>query len=155
MLVILAGCSQAPPPVADTREADAKAIRDLESASLKAWQAHDAEQVASFWAADADVMNPNMALVKGSAMPGVLKDMLADPNFSLDFTSTKVEVARSGDFGYTQGTYMTTMSDPKTKAKLSEKGKYVTVFQKQADGNWKAVEDIFNADAPAAPSDKK
>jgi ketosteroid isomerase-like protein len=34
---------------------------------------------------------------------------------------------------------------------LTEKGKYVTVYKKQADGGWKAVADIFNADAPAAP----
>ena len=33
---------------------------------------------------------------------------------------------------------------------LTEKGKYATVFKKQADGSWRAVADINNADAPAA-----
>ena len=30
---------------------------------------------------------------------------------------------------------------------LTEKGKYVTVWKKQSDGNWKVTDDIFNADA--------
>jgi ketosteroid isomerase-like protein len=37
---------------------------------------------------------------------------------------------------------------------LTVNGKYVTVFQKPADGGWKAVADIFNEDAPAAPAKK-
>ena len=40
-----------------------------------------------------------------------------------------------------------TTSDPKTKAPVTEKGKYL-VFRKQADGAWKAVEDTFMSDAP-------
>jgi len=34
---------------------------------------------------------------------------------------------------------------------VAEKGKYVTVYKKQADGKWKAIADIDNADAPAVP----
>jgi hypothetical protein len=34
---------------------------------------------------------------------------------------------------------------------MSEKGKYVTVWKKQANGQWKVAEDIFNADAPPPP----
>ena len=45
-----------------------------------------------------------------------------------------------------------TYSEPKTGATLIEKGKYVTVHQKQPDGSWKIVEDIENADAPATPA---
>ena len=36
-----------------------------------------------------------------------------------------------------------------TKKKMVEEGKFVNVFKKQADGRWKTVADIFNADAPA------
>jgi ketosteroid isomerase-like protein len=49
------------------------------------------------------------------------------------------------------------MTNPKTKRAETEHGKYVTVYQKQTDGSWKAVEDINNADAPAvaeAPAKK-
>ena len=36
LVVILAGCKQAPLPVPDTHDADVKAIRDLEAAQLQA-----------------------------------------------------------------------------------------------------------------------
>jgi ketosteroid isomerase-like protein len=60
-----------------------------------------------------------------------------------------VEVSTGGDLAYSQGAYAFTGTDPKTKRVMSEKGKYVEVYKKQADGSWKIVEDINNADAPA------
>jgi ketosteroid isomerase-like protein len=45
-----------------------------------------------------------------------------------------------------------TSTNPKTKKPATDKGKYVTVFKKQADGSWKVVADIFNSDGPAAPA---
>ncbi len=96
-----------------------------------------------------------MAAMKGKeAMRAALKEMLADPNLALSFTATSAEVSKGGDLAYTQGTYTMTMTDPKTKKAVTEKGKYVTVYRKQADGSWKAVEDINNADAPAEPAKK-
>ena len=47
---------------------------------------------------------------------------------------------------YLQGTY--TMTDPKTKKPMADKGKYLTVFTKQPDGSWKAIADAFNSDPP-------
>jgi ketosteroid isomerase-like protein len=47
-----------------------------------------------------------------------------------------------------------TMTDPKTKKVLTEKGRYVTVYKKQADGGWKAVVDIDSEDAPPSPAKK-
>ena len=40
------------------------------------------------------------------------------------------------------------MTNPKTKKPVTDKGKYVTVYKKQADGSWKAVADILNSDMP-------
>ena len=42
-----------------------------------------------------------------------------------------------------------TMTDPKTKQPVTDHGKYVTIFRKQADGKWKAVEDMISSDMPA------
>ncbi len=38
-------------------------------------------------------------------------------------------------------------NDPSGKM-ISDKGKYVTVWKKQADGSWKVMLDIFNTDLP-------
>jgi ketosteroid isomerase-like protein len=47
-----------------------------------------------------------------------------------------------------------TMTNPKTKKVLTEKGRYVTVYKKQADGGWKAIVDIDSEDARPSPAKK-
>lgn len=153
-LLALAGCTQPPPlPPPDTREADAKTIKDSEAAWNKEWAAKDAQAIVNHYADDASVEMPNMAIMTGKpAITAGLKDFLSDPNMALTFESAQVEVSKGGDLAYTRGSYSITMTDSKTKKPVVEKGKYVTVYRKQADGSWKAVQDINNADAPAAPA---
>jgi ketosteroid isomerase-like protein len=55
--------------------------------------------------------------------------------------------SKCGDMVYLQGTYTMTMTDPKTKKPLTDKGKYLTIFTKQPDGIWKAIADTFNSDS--------
>ena len=156
LAVILAGCQQAPPPPApDTHDADAKAIRDVETAWVQALAAKDFDKSMAFYADDASVFIPDALVANGmAAIKAVWKPMLEDKNFSFTFASDKVDVAKSGDLGYAQGSFTYTMTDPKTKRVLTERGKYVTVYKKQTDGSWKAVADIGNEDAPAAPAKK-
>jgi len=156
LAVIVAGCHQAPPPPAlDTHDADVKAIRDVETACNQALAAKDLDKVAALYADDASVFLPDAPVVNGmAAIKATWKPMMEDKNFSLSFVSDKVDVAKSGDLGYSQGTNTWTMTDPKTKKVITEKGKYVTVYKKQADGGWKAVADIAIEDAPPAPVKK-
>jgi ketosteroid isomerase-like protein len=60
-----------------------------------------------------------------------------------------VEVARSGDLAYTRGAYQLSFKSPQG-TQVTDQGKYLTVYRRQPDGSWKAVEDIFNSDLPAA-----
>ncbi len=138
----------------DTTAADTQAIRDGETAWVKDWQAKDTDKIVSHYSPDAVLMISNMPAMKGSdAIKGGIGGMLKDPHLSLTFAPTAVVVAKGGDIAYTQGVYTMTYTDPKSKVTLIEKGKYVTVYQKQPDGSWKAVEDIDNADAPATPAE--
>ena len=153
--LFLAGCAQAPPPQPDTRAADEKAIRDIESQWVKDFHAKDLEKETSVYADDASFLMTNMPIQTGkNAIRAAHKPLLEDPNFFVDLAPSKVVVSRSGDVGYARGAYTFAYSDPKTKKPLKEKGKYIDVYQKQADGSWKIVEDIFNADAPAEPAKK-
>ena len=152
LAVILSSCNQTPPPAPDTRE-DAQAIRDGEAAAQKDWAAKDVDKIATIWADDASLLMPNMPILTGKeAIRNSLTQFMCEPNFSLSYAPTKVEVSRGSDYAYSQGTYTMNMTDPKTKKVITENGKYVTVYKKQADGSWKAVADINNADAPAAPA---
>lgn len=144
------GCTQAPPPAPpDTRAADEKAVRDMEVAWGKEYTGKDLDKVMAHYADDASALMPNTPIRTGKdSIRPLFKDLLADPNFALDIQTVKVEVAKSGDVAYSQGAYSFVSTGPKKKP-ITEKGKYVEVYKKQADGTWKVVEDMNNPDAPA------
>ncbi len=143
---LLTSCTKSTP---DTHDADVSALKDTEAAWVKDAATKDVEKWVAHYTDDASLLVPYTPILTGKeAIGGGLKPMLGDPNFAVTFGATKVDVAKSGDLGYTQGTYSLTTSSPKTKAPVTEKGKYLTVYRKQADGTWKAVEDTFMADAP-------
>jgi ketosteroid isomerase-like protein len=101
------------------------------------------EKFVSYFADGGTVYAPGMpAVTGGEAIRKTYTEMSKAPGFALSWTPTKADVSASGDFGTTAGTYEMTMGG------TTEKGKYVTVWKKQADGTWKVAEDIFNADAP-------
>jgi uncharacterized protein (TIGR02246 family) len=151
-LLMLAACTQAPAPAADTRAADEKALRDLDAASLTAWNNKNAEMIASFYTDDATIAIPGAPLIQGkTALQSGLKDTLADPNFKLSFSPNSVETA-GGVLGYVRGTYMVSMTDPRTKKSSDENGNYLIVYKKQADGSWKIINDFATPAAPPPPS---
>ena len=80
---------------------------------------------------DAIVLPPNAPATTGKdAIRKLITEMIGAPGFSLSFRSTKVEVAKSGDLAYSQGTYEMTTNDPKGKP-MTDRGKYLTVWKKQ------------------------
>ena len=112
----------------------------------------DIDKFLTYYAPDASVYVPGMPLVTGS---GPIRDaftkMASTPGFSLAWTATKAEVSTAGDLGYTSGTYEMTATGPDGTPSV-EKGKYITVWKKQPDGQWKVKEDIINSDAPPPPA---
>ena len=147
-------CTQAPPP--DTHDADVQSLKDTEAAWSKVTAAKDLEKSMSYYADDASVLMPNAPAINGKvAIRADLKPFFDDPNFSLAFQPSRIELAKSGDLGYTQGTYTMTTTDPKTKKPVTDKGKYLIAYKKQADGTWKAVADMDSSDMPLPAPGKK
>ena len=139
----------------DTHDADVKAIRDLETAWAQAFAAKDVDKLVAFYAGDASLLIPDTPVINGmTAIKARAKSTLADKNFSYTFATDKVDVAKSGDLGYSQGALTTTLTDPKTKKVLTIKGKYVRIYKREADGGWKVVANIANGDAPPALAKK-
>jgi ketosteroid isomerase-like protein len=115
------------------------------------YKSGDAAAVAAHYAASATVMMPGAAPMVGTAaIKAGLEGALADKGFTLTFASEKVDVAASGDIAASRGAYTETATDPKTKAVVTEKGTFVTVYKPQPDGAWKAIWDINTPGAPAA-----
>jgi uncharacterized protein (TIGR02246 family) len=148
------GCSNtpAPPPAAaDTRSADVQAVKDVETAWMKDAASKDPDKWASYFTEDGDGLYPGGPMLKGkAAIRAGIAPIMADPNFTLSFQSTRAMASKGGDMVYSEGTYTMTMTDPKSKKPMTDKGKFLTVYTKQADGSWKAIADTFNSDSPMA-----
>ncbi len=130
--------------------ADEAAVRALDAAFAKTFNASDAAGLAAFYTADAVLLPPNMPLASGSdAITRVFSGMIAEATPQLTLTPTKIEGRQ--DLAYTVGTYRLTMT-PKKKgvAASTDEGKYVVVSQRQADGSWKIIADIWNSSKPPA-----
>jgi uncharacterized protein (TIGR02246 family) len=143
-IVVLAACAQqapAPSTPPDTRAADESAVRTRIKEWSAAAQAKDAAKFVSVYADDAVVMMAGAPDIRGiAAIREALPAMMQDPAFALSFEADHVEVARSGDLAYETGSYTMTMTGP-DKQPATEKGHYVVVWRKGADGAWKVVVD--------------
>jgi ketosteroid isomerase-like protein len=131
---------------ADTMDPAAKALAKLDDEWSAAAGTRDAAKVASFYADDAIAYPPNApAAVGRAAAQRVWATYFEEPSFKTSWKTTHAGVAKSGDMGFTSGTYEATWTGPDGKP-VTETGKYLCTWQKQPDGSWKAVHDMWNSD---------
>jgi uncharacterized protein (TIGR02246 family) len=146
LALLLTGCSQTS---TEATAPDGRALRDLEAQWNQDYLSKDPEKLVAHYADDAVLMAPAMpASVGKDAIRKTMTEMLKDPALSLKFAPSRVEMAKSGDVGYTQGSYTMTMTDPNSKQVINDHGSYVTTYRKAADGSWKAVMDIATSEVP-------
>jgi ketosteroid isomerase-like protein len=152
-LVLCVGC-RGP---AGLSEADRTAIRQNLATSAKLVNERDFKGAAALYAEDAIVLAPNQAAVQGRAAIQAWYEAL--PPIS-NFQLNSVETEGRGDLAYDRGTYSMTVT-PAGASPIEDRGKYIAVWRKQADGSWKTLRDIWNSDLslpapekPAAPAKK-
>ena len=132
-------------------EAEKTAVLAADAEWASTVTAKNAEGAASFLADDAVFMPPHESVIVGKdAIAQWMAVGLADPAFSISWQTTEVVVAASGDFAYSTGMNQIQMTMP-DGSMMTDTGKGLTVWKKQADGNWKVAVDIFNSDAPMIP----
>lgn len=143
----LGGCNKE----ANAGASDAASVQAALKADEKKWndqfKSKDQMGLMAHYADDAFFVAPGVPGVSGSTEIGkTYAQALADHYFTISFASDKIDVAGSGDMAYARGHFSEKYQDPKSKKIVSDSGTYITVYKKQADGSWKAVEDIATAD---------
>jgi uncharacterized protein (TIGR02246 family) len=134
---------------------DADAIKSAIKADEKSWneqfKSKDTESLVGHYADEAYFVAPGVKPADGStAIRKAYAQASTDANFAVQFSSDKLDVAGSGDLAYARGRFSEKYTDPKTGKAMTDSGSYITVYKKQQDGSWKAVEDFAAADPDSA-----
>lgn len=152
---VAVACAPAPAPAPkaaapDTTESDERAIRAAGELGFDALRKGDAASVAAFYSEDAWLMPANRPYVVGRQ---AIKE-----NFALEFALNResgvtleldeLAVGVSGRLAWRTGTFLGTGTDGKPKGG----GKFLQVWEKQADGLWQITHSMYNFDEPRAPA---
>lgn len=145
--IALGGCNKA---MTNTGAVDTnmvkQAIKADEAKQNRDFKAKDTEALAERYADDAFFVAPGVTANGSTAIRQVFANASTDPAFSVQFSSDKVGVSASGDMAYARGKFTEKYTDKKSGKVMTGSGSYLTVYQKQSDGNWKIVEDVAAAD---------
>ena len=135
--------------VQDTGIGDEEAIRRADMAWSEAQKARGIEDTMAYYTSDPIMMAPNAPMAVGrDAIRMAFERVLATPGFSVTWAPSKVEVARSGEIAYAIGAYHMKMDGP-DGSPVTDNGKYVEIWKKQADETWKCALDMFSSDLPS------
>jgi len=143
IVCVFVGCQ---PPPQGLSTADEQAIRKTADEAVKIanstadWEAY----TKLYYAQDAIVNGPNAPAVKGhDAIVTMFKSLPALNDFKFEV----LEINGAGNIAYIHGKYTMVLNPPGGKP-MSDKGKYVEIWKRQADGSWKVAIDTFNSDLP-------
>jgi ketosteroid isomerase-like protein len=133
---------------AASRADSEQAIRAADSAWATAFNAKRLDESVAVVSSTGSVLAPNAPIATGTnAVRELFKGFMALPDLKITWQPTEVHAAESGELGYSVGTYEMSFKDPTGKT-VVDQGKYGTVWQKQSDGRWKVVLDVFNSNLP-------
>jgi uncharacterized protein (TIGR02246 family) len=148
-VLLLAACGGVPTATApDTRATDEAAIRAADTAWAKASESHQVDAVLAAYEDNAISFGANSKPSKGKeAIRRAITEAYSTPGFSMTWTPIQVDVARSGEIGYSRGRYQMFMKGAKGED-IADQGTYLAIWRRQPDGTWRVAEDIATSEVP-------
>jgi ketosteroid isomerase-like protein len=147
LAVAVAGCAAPAPATVAPATPDLPALRASLEKAERDFAAQSAARGVEAWievfAEDGMILTPRARVIRGkAAIREVLGPALAES--LITWHPIVVDVAPSGDMGFTYGPY-----EWRSRAKPGEieaKGSFMTVWRRGPDGVWKVVADMGSAD---------
>jgi ketosteroid isomerase-like protein len=94
-------------------------------------------------------MAPNAPKATGTAIFSAWAGLFKTPGMGLKIHPITITPSDDGTMAYDVGSYEFRYTGPKGRP-ATDKGKYLVVWTKQPDGEWKVAADMFNSDLPPA-----
>lgn len=150
LLLVLAACAK-PSDSAGTSPDDVVAIVSLRDSIQAAETGGRPDGMLAAFAEDVVLMAPGMpAMVGKTAATEAIRGMFQAMTFSVQYASDEVVVM--GEWAYDRGSYTASMTPKAGGPAGADRGKYLWLLHRQADGSWKYHRVIWNADAAAPVS---
>ena len=122
-------------------EADRTALMEADRAFAERVRTGDLDAWVESFADSGFMLVPDVAVEKGhDAVRRAMVPAFADDWFILHWEPSFAEVSASGDIGFTVGTF-TGQRTARDGDPVPTSGKYVTLWQKNVDGEWKVLLD--------------
>jgi len=115
---------------------------------VAAFEANDAARGASFVTDDAMLVPPNEAVVTGAEAIEAWSQRMFESVTVEEATTTVGAVRVAGDWAVSHGEWQMTMSVGGVT--VNDTTRYMLVWERQTDGSWKVVHDIWNSALPVA-----
>jgi len=112
----------------------------------------DVDKIVSFWSDDAVLIFPGQPVLEGKpAIRAYVEASLKTPGFKIHWVSEKPVFSPDGKLAYMRGTDELTFPGPNgTTITLHLRG--ISVWRRDADGQWRCVVDISNEEPSAPPA---
>ncbi len=118
-----------------------QAIEKMTAEFVDAYNRGDAAAIAAGYIEDCAVLAPNQPAVRGrQAIEALFKGIIEEIGGTHSIET--VEMADAGDLAYQWATYSLGGGE------VSDAGKFVEIYSRQADGSWKIRLSIYNSDNP-------
>lgn len=129
------------------RSEDEAALRDADLAWSKAAGTRDLDAIVDFMAFDGETLAPHEPAARDRAMiRASWANLMSLPNVAVRWEPRRVQVADSGELGFTSGSYTLSFDDAHGRP-VHDHGKYLEVWKK-VDGEWKCLMDAYSSDVP-------
>ena len=130
------------------KDIEAQILMDLSRQWSAQVSSGDMESALSVWADDAVMLPPDLPLLDGKAVIEEYVTGAANiPGFQIRWEPLEAHVSNDGDMAYMLERNVIEVDGPDGN-KIITHSKVVTIWRKNADGEWKNVVDIWNT-APA------
>ncbi len=134
-----------------TVAADIDAINAMMEIVEIAYKGGDPAAAIALYADDAVVMIPNQPVIIGKEAIGqAIEAALASSAYLLSLTSEEVQVV--GDWAFARGSFSITIT-PTEGDPVQDEGKFLNLYQRQADNSWKVARHIRNSNKPLPGSE--
>ncbi len=129
---------------------DEAAVRELTTSFDLAVNAENIDAMLARYAPGAVRMNPNVPAAAG--LDAIRESFATVWQTSDNRVQNEVaDVRISGDLAVVRGTYRVTVMPTNGEQPYDDSGKWMAAVERQADGTWKSVWEIWNSDLPPRP----